>query len=822
MSSSASSPASLPAALLLPLVLLLFVASGCAALIYEVVWYQLLALVIGSSAISLGILLATFMGGLCLGSYFLPKLTRPSQHPLKVYALIELGIGIFGLAVLWGLPLIDGVYVAAVQLGLPGLPMRGVLASAMLLPPTFLMGASLPAISRFIAATPRGVSWWGWLYAGNTIGAVGGCVLAGFVLLRLHDQAVATYVAVSINFVTALASYALSQASPAVSLNVDEGQSAVAPIAANDADEQGGAALVYWAIGISGAAALGMQVVWTRFLAMLFGQTVYAFSAILAVFLMGLAVGGAIGSLLLRWINPRTALAWSQLLLAGAIAYAAYMITQVLPFMPEIRTINGWEMAFTDLRRAGMAILPGALLWGASFPFALAAAGSGSRDSAKPVARVYAANTFGAILGAIITSLALISWIGTRDTQRVMLVLVALGGLVLLLPMLKRQGAIAGAALAAAIAGVGTLAWTLPEQPGELIAFGHQIPSLSPYASVIETVEGRTSSVAITRVQDGNIQISVGGHVEATSIPFDMSLQRMITHIPSLLHPNPKKVLNVGFGAGVTAGSYTFHPLVKSITIVELEPKVPPISAKYFGQFNNNVRTDPRTRIVFDDGRHFMMTTKETFDIIAADPIDVWVKGTAGIYSTDYFRMVKERLNPGGYFTLYVPLYESSEETIRTEFATFFEVFPNATVWANLANGYGYDLVLMGQKDPGPLKIDIDQMEQRLRQPNYATLARSMQFIGFQSASDMYATYLGDQASMAEWLKGAQLNTDRNMRLQYVAGWAIHANMADPLYRKILAMRKLPVPYFNGTHQTMQMLGAKLQAPQSDQVWTGQ
>jgi spermidine synthase len=217
-----------------------------------------------------------------------------------------------------------------------------------------------------------------------------------------------------------------------------------------------------------------------------------------------------------------------------------------------------------------------------------------------------------------------------------------------------------------------------------------------------------------------------------------------------------------------------------------------------------------------------MMTTKETFDIIAADPIDVWVKGTAGIYSTDYFRKVKERLNPGGYFTLYVPLYESSEETIRTEFATFFEVFPNATVWANLANGYGYDLVLMGQKDPGPLKIDIDQMEQRLRQPNYSTLARSMQFIGFQSASDMYATYLGDQASMAEWLKGAQLNTDRNMRLQYVAGWAIHANMADPLYRKILAMRKLPVPYFNGTPQTMQMLGAKLQAPQSGQVWTGQ
>jgi len=815
MSSPAQSPANPPAALLLPLVLLLFVASGCAALIYEVVWYQLLALAIGSSAISLGILLATFMGGLCLGSWVLPRFAGPDLHPLRVYAVIEAGIGLFGLLVLWGLPLTDSLYVAAVQLGVPGLPMRAVLAALMLLPPTMLMGASLPAISRFITATPRGISWWGWLYAGNTVGAVAGCILAGFVLLRLHDQAVATYVAVAINAVTAIASFALAKAAPAVSLTVEDEAMEDATATSATADDN---AAVYWAIGISGAAALGMQVVWTRYLAMLFGQTVYAFSAILAVFLAGLAIGGAIGSLLLRWIKPRPALAWSQLLLAGAIAYAAWMITRVLPFMPELRTLNGWEMAFTDLRRATMAILPGALLWGASFPFALAAAGRGARDPAGPVARVYAANTFGAILGALVTSLVLIAWIGTRDTQRLLLVLVAAGGLVLLLPMLTRReksgGAIAGAGLAAALAGIAAIIVTLPQVPGELMAFGHQIPSLSPGAKVIETAEGRTSSIAITRVTDGNLQISVGGHVEATTIGFDMSLQRMMTHLPSLLHPNPQKVLNVGFGAGVTAGSYTFHPGVKSITVVELEPKVPPLSAKYFGAYNNNVRTDPRTRIIFDDGRHFMMTTKETFDIIASDPIDVWVKGTAGIYSADYFRKVKERLNPGGFFTLYVPLYESSEETIRTEFATFFEAFPNATVWANLANGYGYDLVLMGQKDPGPLKVDIDLVEKRLHEPRYAPLARSLAFIGFPTATSLYATYLGDRDSMKDWLAGAQINTDRNMRLQYVAGWAIYSNLADPLYRKIMAMRKPPKAYFTGSPAALARLYGEMQSPQ--------
>lgn len=221
MSSSAQSPANPPAAMLLPLVLLLFAASGCAALIYEVVWYQMLQLAIGASAISLGILLATFMGGLCLGSWFLPRLAGAGTHPLRVYALIELGIGLCGLLVLWGLPLIDDVYFASAQGGLAGMLTRGALCAACLLAPTFLMGASLPAISRFISATPRGVAWWGTLYAGNTLGAVAGCLMAGFWLLRLHDLSFATYVAVAINVAIAIGSLALAMAAPAKSLTVE-------------------------------------------------------------------------------------------------------------------------------------------------------------------------------------------------------------------------------------------------------------------------------------------------------------------------------------------------------------------------------------------------------------------------------------------------------------------------------------------------------------------------------------------------------------------------------------------------------------------------
>ena len=779
-----------------PLVLLLFAASGCAALIYEVVWYQLLQLAIGSTAVSLGVLLATFMGGLCLGSLLLPRLRRDAGHPLIVYALIEFGIALCGLAVLWGLPLVDQLYVAGVQHGLPGMLARGAICAVCLLAPTFLMGASLPAISRFVAASPRGVSRWGWLYAGNTAGAVSGCLLAGFYLLRLHDLGVATYAAMAINIVVALASWGLAKAAPTT-------QPAVAPAPTRHA--VGGSENpwpVYWTIAISGATALGAEVVWTRLLGMMFGGTVYAFSIILAVFLVGLALGSGVGSALLRVVRPRPALAWSQLLLAGAIAWATYMITQVLPYQPELLSQNGWDVASGDLLRALAALLPASLLWGASFPLAMAAAAGGDSDPARPVGAVYAANTFGGIVGALSVSLVLVAWIGTRDTQRVMLVSAALSGLILLVPILLRTRApLLACGLAVALVLTGLLTWTLPEQPGDLVAYGRQLPMFAKQSKILEVVEGRNSSIAISKYADGTVQISVGGHVEATTEIYDMRLQRMVGHLPALLHPHPVKVLGIGFGAGVSAGSFTRYPSVTSITVCELEPMVPPTSSRYFHAADNNVLHDPRTHIVYDDARHFIQTTPEKFDIIASDPLDVWVKGTASIYSLDYFEMIKKHLNPGGYFSLYVPLYESDEATVRSEIATFFRAFPNGTIWANTADGQGYDLVLMGQA--APLRVDLDVVETRLRQPAYAPVLQSLRQINFNSASEMYATYAGQQSDIAGWLQGAEINNDRNLRLMYLAGWGINSHLEDALYKKIISLRQPPRTLFTGSIQAI-------------------
>ena len=261
---------SYPQSQYLPFLLVLFIGSGAAALIYEIVWFQLLELIIGSSTVSLGILLGTFMGGMCLGSLFLPRLIPPSYHPLRVYALMEIGIGIIGALVLVVMPLVGGVYTAWAGSGIVSLLLRGIVAAACLLPPTFLMGATLPAISRWIETTPRGVSWLGFFYGGNIIGAVIGSLLAGFYLLRVYDTLIATFVAVIINFAVGILGLMIARKAvykPAeVTVKTDE--------------RPAGEWAVYVTTALSGLTALAAQVVWTRHLALLVGASVYGFSLI--------------------------------------------------------------------------------------------------------------------------------------------------------------------------------------------------------------------------------------------------------------------------------------------------------------------------------------------------------------------------------------------------------------------------------------------------------------------------------------------------------------------------------------------------------------
>jgi spermidine synthase len=791
----------------LPLLLFLFIGSGCAALIYEVVWFQLLQLVVGSSAVSLGVLLGTFMGGMCLGSLALPRLVPRRAHPLAVYAAIELGIGLCAIVVLLGTPVVGHVYASVVGHGLPGILLRGLIAGIFLLPPTLLMGASLPAVARYVETTPEGVSWMGIFYGGNIAGGVLGCLLAGFYLLRLHDMATATGVAVVLNAVVAMASIIVASRTEHVTTT---GNATESPVWGREAWP------IYVAIGISGMCALSAEVVWTRLLSLMIGATVYTFSIILAVFLLGLGAGSGIGSFLARTLKrPRAALGTCQLLLVGGIAWAAFMLSASLPYWPvnPMLSSSPWFTFQLDLARCCWTLLPAACLWGASFPLAVAAAAEHGQDPGRLVGGIYAANTVGAILGALGAAMLVIPWLGTQRAQQTLIVLAAVAALVAWKPLSgsfrgPRKMLSRAAGVLAITAAVFAVVTVIPPVPWTMIAFGRNIATSSRSATTLYMGEGMNASIAITRWDDGQRMFHVSGKVEASSEAHDMRLQRMLGHLPAVLHPNPRSVLVVGFGAGVTAGSFVSYPGIKRIVICEIEPLIPPAASRYFHRENQEVLSDPRVQIVYDDARHYILTTSEKFDIITSDPIHPWVKGTATLYSAEYFELCKQRLNPGGLLTQWVPLYESDQPTVKSELATFFEVFPNGTIWSNDIDGVGYDTVLLG--GTGKLAIDVGTIERRLNSQPYSRAQISLAETGFYSGVDLLSTYAGQASDLRPYLIDAQINRDGNMRLQYLAGMGLNNRLGHQIYTEILAYRKFPQNLLRGDPEEVRLLKQEL------------
>src|SRR5438067_1758086 len=694
----------------LPGLLLLFVGSGCAALIYEIVWFQLLQLVIGSSSISLGILLGTFMGGMCVGSLLLPRVISPRRHPLRVYALLELGIGAFGLLILVSMPLVGGVYTAWAGEGAAGIVFRAVIAGICLLPPTMLMGATLPAISRWVKTTPEGVAWLGFFYGGNTAGA------------------------------------SLARTSP----------------------------------------------------------------------------------------SPRRALGWCQLFICGALAWAAYQLTESLPYWPINPSIatTPWFTMQLDFVRCLWVVLPGAILWGASFPLALAAVATTEQDAARLAGGVYAANTVGAIAGSLVTSFVLIPWIGTSHSEQVIIIVAALSALLMLEPSFSTRAAPSAPSapstvpaasaisafsgtvvLAIAMIAAGMLARSIHPLPGLLVAYGRYSATRVGQADVIYVGEGLNASVAVSELSNGVRNYHNAGKVQASSEPQDMRLQRMLGHLTTLIPEHPRKVLVIGCGAGVTAGAVSVDPAVEHETIAEIEPLVPRVVSTYFSEHNFDVVRNPKVHVRVDDARHFVETTSETFDAVTSDPLDPWVKGAAMLYTAESFDLVKKHLNPGGVVTLFVQLYESNTEAVKSEIGTFLEAFPNGVVFGNTNEGKGYDLVLLGQVEP--TRIDVDAVQARLQRPEYAPLQQSLREIGMNSAVDLFATYAGRRPDLEPWLKTAQINHDRNLRLQYLAGLGLNLYQADVIYAEMLRyVTNAPDDLFVASDATKQRLFAAIQSAQ--------
>ncbi len=845
----------------LPWLLLLFFASGFAALIYEIVWLQLLELVIGSSGISVGVLLGAFMGGMCLGSLLLPRLISTKVHPLRVYAFLELGIGIIGIAVLFGMPLVAELYA---HLHWHGVMARALLASICLIPPTVLMGATLPAAARFVESTPKGISWMGFFYAGNIAGAVAGSLLTGFFLLRIYDMPTATFVACTINIIAAIAGLVLASKSTHRPVILDTGQPSTHGLRTSS--------LVYFTIALSGLGALGAEVVWTRLLSLLMGATVYSFSIILAVFLFGLGLGSGAGSLLARISSkPKMLLGICQMLLAGAIGWAAFMISRSLPYWPinpSLYTSNygPWFVFQIDLLRAAWTVLPSTLLWGASFPLAIAAIASENRDPGRLVGGVYAANTIGSILGALGFSLLIIPILGTQWAERILIIVAACSALAALLsfaleklfcksdnPKMRTGFSFPGfATTLAALILVAFLTVSVTKIPWVAVAWGrysatYMAQSWPEMIGENETTpkgnnssqwyctyvgEGMNVSVAVTRSAAGARYFHGAGKVQASSQAQDMRLQRMLGHLSALACSNPRKVesvLVIACGAGVTAGSFVPYPNIKKIVICDIEPLVPKTVTPMFGKENYHIvdgiaEKNPHivngkeVTVVYDDGRHYVRTLPEDvkFDVITSDPIDPWVKGSAALNTIEYYEMCKRHLKPGGVMSLWAPLYESNLASAKSLFATFFQVFPNGMLFSNDEHLEGYDAVLLGGAEPS--RFDLEALNQMLDENSFLPVKQSLLDVGFGTGNDSFssldrnviidllATYAAKASDLRKWTADAQINKDKNLRLQYLAGMWFNSYVSTSILQSILENYRFPDEVFVGSNAYVEML----------------
>ncbi len=813
----------------------LFVGSGCAALIYEIVWFQSLQLVVGASAVSLGVLLATFMGGMCLGSIAFPWLVSRSWHPLRVYAALELLIGLLAIGILFVLPSVEAFYLgmfSSTHSGSSGsaqanIMLRAVVAGVCLLPPTILMGATLPAIARWFESNRNGAYQTGLFYTANIIGAVAGCLGASFYLLRLYDMVIATYVAVTINAAVAAIGFIASRWLAYTPNCPEDGTGSIQNSrVVIDGDvleaEQGmnakplGNRVAYWAIALSGFSALGAEVVWTRELSLLLGASVYTFSLILAVFLVALGIGSSLGASWARQTTqPAMAFAACQLGAAFGVAWAAWIMAESLPYWPidASLTQSPWHTFQLDIVRVAWAVFPAALFWGSSFPLALSTAAK-NQDPAKLVAGVYAANTLGAIAGAIGASWFAIPMLGIQHSHQLLLGSL-LGSATCLIVLSNAKQHIAGRVwLGMVTCSLIFIAISIPKPPVGLAAYGRYLVTwMSDLPEYLYSEDGLSASIAVSETSDGVRNFHVSGKVVASSEAQDMRLQRMLGHLPALMCAEPKSVLIVGCGAGVTAGSFVAYPSIVRIVICEIEPLIPQAAGEYFSDFNHAIMSDPRLEIVLDDARHFLLTTDEKFDIITSDPIHPWVKGAAALYSKQYFDLCREHLKPGGIATQWVPLYESSLEAVKSEVATFFEAFPEGTIWANDDANGGYDLVMLGQA--GAPSFDLEAIDQRLSGDNYSAVADSLSAVGLRDPLYLAKNYGGSKPELAEWLSDAVINTDVNLRLQYSAGWALNRYTGPEIRASMLPYIKYPEKLFAGKPAELRALKAWIESNSS-------
>lgn len=812
-------------------ILLCFFASGVSGLVYQVVWVRELVLVFGATTFAVSTVLTAFMGGLALGSYYFGRRSETVARPLRLYGLLEIGIGVYGLAVPLIFATLPTLYHSFWRLQLSFFALsivRFLFATLVLIVPTALMGATLPVLSSFYARDIGRIGLRvGSLYALNTFGAVLGAAATGFLLIPALGMNATTATAATMNILLGVVALTVSRKAESHRAPQEGAQvSAADPLISKKSSrsderesERGKITLIIAGFAVSGFVALSYEVIWSRVLALIIGSSVYAFSIMLTTFLIGLAAGATIASRVVdRVRRPIRMFAVIEVAVGVTSLIGAYLFND-LPyvFVQLYRWVDSSAfglLLFSRFLIASLVMIVPTFLLGALFPLVVRIVSRGklARTTGRTVGDAYAANTLGAIVGSFASGFILIPWLGLLGSLRLCVALNFLvAGAAFAASATRRSakrnrpkrinlGSTAGVAasvLLIILVVMGEPPWD-PEVMSSAVY--RYAPSLvdksrqelfdflkSGQGETIFYKEGITATVAVQR-QGGGRVLKVNGKPEASTAG-DMPTQILIGALPLLVREHTDDVLLIGLGSGVTLGSVEQFP-IKRVTCVELEPAVIEAS-RHFEDVNNRPLEDSRLRMISNDGRNFIYTTDEKFDVIVSEPSNPWVTGVANLFTLEYFKRGAERLKEDGLFSQWLQIYEMSPEDVRTLIATFRAAFPQVYLF----RGAEGDLMLLGSKSER--RLDLAVLKSHFDDPKIgADLSR----INTTTAAEIISRFYLGPSEVTKLSAGAKINTDDNALIEFNAPRRVGTSeetVARNL-KQLLAYAASPLNYLDG------------------------
>jgi spermidine synthase len=790
------------AGLIRALLLAVYAASGALALVYEIAWTRRLGLVFGSSHLAATTALVSFIGGLALGARLFARPSESAANPLRTYAWLEIAVGAFGVASPWILDGVQALYLATYPeetgAGLAFILWRFAIVGLTLAVPTALMGATVPVMTRvFRGLVDRGPAAFGLPLGANTAGALAGTMLSGFVLLPHLGLRTTLLLAGAANLVLGAVAWTLARRlPPPAAPPMPPRETALRGIMV-DAQTRRERRVALLIAGVTGACGLGLEIAWTRLLALVLGSTTYAFTLMLSAYLLGLAIGSLASARLASTVrSPARALAW-LLVAFAASTWLGLACANELPFwFLDLFRRMGAKPSLVLLAQgiiaAAIMVVP-AIASGSVLPVVMRMLGLAG-PAGTVGGRIYAVNTAAGIVAVILFTFVLIPSASLRVTMMIAVAVLALAAVLVVLveqaSIVRKLGPLASAAAILAAAFLATPAFRPSLFATAVYRYADRYQHLS--RAEFEAVRNPGSSPVLYD-EDGFVaRVTVVGPRSDPSLLLDgkgasaggdIPTEILLAQLPILLAESPRRVLVIGHGAGVTARSALAHDDVEDVVSIELERKVLEC-APFFRAPDAPVAPDPRLRLVENDGRNFLLATRSTFDVICSQPSNPWVSGAAPLFTAEAYRAGARKLAPGGVFCQWLQTYEMSEENLRVLVRTFAREFPHVALFSSSVKG---NVFMIGSAR------DIRLDQRRLESIARGRLGVEMRRARVEAPVHVLALFELRDADLRAFAGDGVLNTDDNAYIEFALPFDLFTNHVEALHQALnRASRGLP------------------------------